>query len=55
MENGVKHVLPDQRYFQRNAPCQQKKNRKMIEKTFLIISPLLLHKINKNIALLKGK
>ena len=40
MENGIKQVLPDQRYFQKNAPWQQ------IKKTFLIVSPLLLYKIN---------
>jgi hypothetical protein len=54
MENGVKQVLPDQRYFQKNAPWQQKQ-RKNDRKTFLIVSPLLLYKINKNSALLKGK
>jgi hypothetical protein len=54
MENGVKQVLPDQRYFQKSAPWQQNKG-KMIESTFLIVSPLLLYKINKNTALLKGK
>jgi len=33
MENGVKQVLPDQRYFQKNAPWRQKQG-KTIEKTF---------------------
>jgi hypothetical protein len=27
MENGVKQVLPDQRFFQKNAPWQQKKRK----------------------------
>jgi hypothetical protein len=54
MENGVKQVLPDQRYFQKNAPWQQQQ-RKNDKKTFLIVSPLLLYKINKKTALLKGK
>jgi hypothetical protein len=54
MANGVKQVLPDQRYFQKNAPWQQKQ-RKNDQKTILIVSPLLLYKINKNTALLKGK
>jgi hypothetical protein len=27
MENGVKQVLPDQRYFQKNTPWQQKQRK----------------------------
>jgi hypothetical protein len=54
MENGVKQVLPDQRYFQKKRPRQHNKG-KMIESTFLIVSPLILYKINKNTAILKGK
>ncbi len=54
MENGVKQVLPNQRYFQKNAPWQQKQ-RKNFQTKFLIVFPLLLYKINKNAALLKGK
>jgi len=53
MENGVKQE-PDQRYFQKNAPWRQKQG-KTIEKTFLIVSTLLLYIINKKTALLKGK
>jgi hypothetical protein len=33
MENGVKQVLPDQRYFQKNAPWQQQQ-RKNYQKDF---------------------
>jgi hypothetical protein len=34
MENGVKQVLPDQRYFQKNAPWQQKTKKKLSKKLF---------------------
>jgi hypothetical protein len=27
MENGVKQVLPDQRYFQKNAPWKEKQSK----------------------------
>ena len=33
MENGVKQVLPDQRYFQKTAPWQQQQ-RKNYQKIF---------------------
>jgi hypothetical protein len=33
MENGVKQVLPDQRYFQKNSPGNKNKG-KMIGKLF---------------------
>ena len=33
MENGVKQVLPDQRYFLKNAPWQQQQ-RKNYQKNF---------------------
>jgi hypothetical protein len=42
MENGVKQVLPDQRFFSRKTTPGNKNKGKMIEKTFLIVSPLLL-------------
>jgi hypothetical protein len=40
--------------FPEKRPLATKKG-KMIEKIFLVVSPLLLYKINKNSELLKGK
>jgi hypothetical protein len=53
MENGVKQVLPN--VISRKTPPGNKNKGKMIGKACLVVSPLLLYKINKNSALLKGK
>jgi hypothetical protein len=50
---GIGKKIPN--VISRKTPPGNKNKGKMTEKTFLIISPLLLYKINKNIALLKGK
>jgi hypothetical protein len=41
--------------FPEKRPLATKNKEKIIEKTFLTVSPLLLYKINKNAAFLKDK
>jgi hypothetical protein len=42
-------------FISRKTPPGDQNKGKIVEKTFLIVSPLLLYKINKNAPLLKGK